>query len=327
MSNDNDLEERIRRVLTVDAQRAPQGAAPEFAVREARQRTPERHRRRTLVAVAGTAVAVVAVLAAAALLPASTSGRTEPAPSTQQVGSPGPTTASPPAEGEGESPDLAAKDAECRRMKAAGDPIICDPQPPQPGRSSISRDPAIEVRMTRAIQQRFAALAPAVRWDSTIPPENPTFRPLVFGFTDYNKESPGRDFKPASYDATTETIASNGRGTFFIVVGSWADEVRVTGGAAIFVTTPEGKVLCDARAKPKTCTRGPNRELIRIEAAESGGSGVKQNAVGVVKADGTFVYLVSNSTIDKGDTTTSGPALSVAQLTEIALDPAFSIRR
>lgn len=69
------------------------------------------------------------------------------------------------------------------------------------------------------------------------------------------------------------------------------------------------------------CTQGPNGELIETGTSSSA------NSVGMVKRDGTFLFLVRDDTIDKNTSTADGPALTVAQLTAIALDPAFSIKR
>lgn len=74
--------------------------------------------------------------------------------------------------------------------------------------------------------------------------------------------------------------------------------------------------------KPK-CTRGPNGEF--IETSVTPGP-MGQHTVGIVKADGTFVYLSSDSTVDKSTSSAIQPALTTAQMTAIALDPAFSIK-
>lgn len=84
---------------------------------------------------------------------------------------------------------------------------------------------------------------------------------------------------------------------------------------------PNGEVLCNTD-KPN-CTKGPG-EL--IETSSTPGA-MGNNSLSLVKADGTFVVVSSDNTIDKSTSSATQPALTIAQLTAIALDPAFSIKR
>jgi hypothetical protein len=174
---------------------------------------------------------------------------------------------------------------------------------------------ATAAELTRVLKRRFAAIAPAV----TVKSDGPEFPALQFK-PYQDRSSPASPLTSWIYETPSVASTRFGSGTLIVQVsrgpiGDW----------------------CDPKRDPVNCkvTRGPGHETIVAyveHGSWDGRTSAKTKArimayrLRVLKADGTLVDVVSDTTLTKGSFSATRPALTMAQMIQIALDPGLVLK-